>query len=201
LTDRLVIIKMSPRTPEQIESIRSKSRKQILDASFQLMAENGYESTTIAEIARKANISKGLVYNYFESKESILRSLVEGAFQEGDQLMGEIMQGDARQSLRNLLNWFFRELRERPDFWKLISSLSLKVERFEFIQTILTTKMNEYVRFLTGLLTEMGIEHPEEEARVIAALMDGIGFHYVIVKKAYPLDTMEHYLIDKYCKK
>jgi AcrR family transcriptional regulator len=192
---------MSPRTPEQLESIRSKSRKRILDASFQLMAENGYESTTIAEIARKANISKGLVYNYFESKESILRSLVEGAFQEGDQLMGEIMQGNARQSLRNLLNWFFRELRERPDFWKLISSLSLKVDRFEFIQTILTTKMNEYVRFLTGLLTEIGIEHPEEEARVIAALMDGIGFQYVIVKKAYPLDTMEHYLIDKYCKK
>jgi hypothetical protein len=60
-------------------------------------------------------------------------------------------------------------------------------------------KMEEYVRLLEHLLSELGFEHSMEEARVIAALMDGIGFQYLVLREAYPLGNMESYLINKYC--
>jgi len=193
-------LKMSPRNKQQNEAIRAQSIKVILDAAFKLVAKNGYESTSISQIAKEANISKGLVYNYFESKEEILKSLVTMAFTEADNLMEEIMSAnDAKETLRNILVWFFDELRTRSEFWKLITELSFKIEKFHFVSKIVKKKMEEYVIVLSDLLKQTGVEDHIHEAHMLTAVFDGIGFHYMIMKEEYPLDEMENFLIDKYC--
>ncbi len=191
---------MSPRNKQQIEAIRNQSIKRILDATFKLMAKHGYESTSISKIAKEANISKGLIYNYFESKEVILETLVNQAFDEGDSIMEEMMSAnDAKGTLRNILVWFFEELKTRSEFWKLITELSFQIEKFQFVSEMVKKKMEEYVLVISNLLKQTGIENPVNEARMLTAIMDGIGFHYLIVKEDYPLDEMENFLIDKYC--
>jgi len=52
----------------------SKKTK-ILDAAIKVFAEKGYQYATIAEIAREAGISTGLVYSYFENKLDLLLSI------------------------------------------------------------------------------------------------------------------------------
>jgi TetR/AcrR family transcriptional regulator len=52
-----------PRRPEQFEAIREKSREKIFSASLELFANKGYDATSIESIAKKAGISKGLIYN------------------------------------------------------------------------------------------------------------------------------------------
>jgi AcrR family transcriptional regulator len=47
-------------------------RKRILRASRRLFSTKGYEETMIEDIAKKAEISKATVYNYFPNKESLL---------------------------------------------------------------------------------------------------------------------------------
>ena len=59
--------------------------------------------------------------------------------------------------------------------------------------------MEEYILVISDLLSQTGVENPVNEARMLAAIMDGIGFHYLIVKEDYPLDEMENFLINKYC--
>lgn len=192
--------KMSPRNKQQNEAARAQSVKVILNAAFKLIAKNGYEYTSIAQIAKDANISKGLVYNYFDSKEDILKSLVTLAFNQGDNLMEEMMAiDDAKVTLRNIFAWFFEELRTRAELWKLISELTFKIEKFRFVSEMLKKKLDEYVIVLTDLLNQTGVENPLYEARMLAAVFDGIGFHYLIMKEDYPLDEMESFLIEKYC--
>ena len=62
---------MSPRSTLQNEKIRSESISNILNAAFKLMSAKGYDSTSIAQIATEAGVSKGLMYNYFQSKEDV----------------------------------------------------------------------------------------------------------------------------------
>ncbi len=191
---------MSPRSKEQIEQIRLSSIQNILGAAFKLMAQNGYESTSISQIAKEAGVSKGLMYNYFDSKEDLLKALLNHAMLEGDKLISEIYTPDPSETLRNLFQWFFNELRERPEHWRLLTELTLKIGKFDFVQNMAKVKIKEYVAFISSLLQEIGIDHPKEEAQLIAALFDGIGIQYLVIHKDYPLDTMEKYLIDKYCK-
>lgn len=50
-------------------------KNRILKASEELFAINGYDATGIAQIAEKSEITKSLLYYYFESKEKILEEL------------------------------------------------------------------------------------------------------------------------------
>ena len=66
---------MSPRTSEQFEEISGGKRRQILDAAIECFATTGYHAVSISDLAKHAGISKGLMYNYFSSKEELLKTI------------------------------------------------------------------------------------------------------------------------------
>jgi AcrR family transcriptional regulator len=60
---------MSP--PATQEESTGNKRKAIVDAAREIFARQGYEATTIAEIAARAGIAVGTVYLYFRNKREI----------------------------------------------------------------------------------------------------------------------------------
>lgn len=69
------------REPKQKRAIEKKEK--IIDAGFELICKNGYHNTNTAEIAKKANVSTGIVYQYFKDKYDIF---LEGLEKYGDQI-------------------------------------------------------------------------------------------------------------------
>jgi AcrR family transcriptional regulator len=67
---------MSPRTPKQYKEIREEKMTLIMDVALQHFAIEGYFRTTINHIAKHAGISRGLMYNYFESKDALLKAII-----------------------------------------------------------------------------------------------------------------------------
>lgn len=191
---------MSPKTPAQNEQIRTESKHKIMEAAFRLIAKNGYDSTSVAMIAKEAGVSKGLLYNYFRSKEALVEALVTAAMSEADSIVGELMDSNPKAMLKNVFIWFFKEMRERKDHWRLITELTFKIDKFDFAQQSFTQKLKEYVKMLEQLLVQMNHPNPLQEARLIAAIFDGIGIQSLIARKDYPLDELENYLVEKYCK-
>src|SRR6201987_3966226 len=56
---------------------RDLKRKQILDAAEKLLLRNGYEATTMAEVARRAGGANNAVYWYFPSKDDLLAAVLD----------------------------------------------------------------------------------------------------------------------------
>ena len=54
-----------------------------MDAALELFVTYGYQGTTISQIAKKASVSKGLLYNYFKSKEELLHEIIRAHLQHG----------------------------------------------------------------------------------------------------------------------
>src|SRR5512146_1125543 len=52
---------------------REMKMKSILQAAFELFSSRGLKDVTIAEIASKANVSQVSIYNFFQSKENLVR--------------------------------------------------------------------------------------------------------------------------------
>lgn len=68
-----------PRTEIQNLELRDQRREQILMAALKVFSRRGMVATKISEIAKEANLSHGLVYHYFKSKEEIFTLLVRRA--------------------------------------------------------------------------------------------------------------------------
>jgi AcrR family transcriptional regulator len=54
------------------ESLVARRREQIVAAATDLFAAQGYDRTTMQDVARKAGISTGLIYQYAQTKEDVL---------------------------------------------------------------------------------------------------------------------------------
>ena len=68
-------MKNDVRQPQQERSIEKKNK--IIEAGYQLFSEVGYYGTNTAEIAKRAGVSTGIVYGYFQDKRDILICVLE----------------------------------------------------------------------------------------------------------------------------
>ena len=57
--------------------MRASAVAAILDAALQVFGERGFFGGSTDEVARRAGVSKGLVFNYFKTKDDILQALME----------------------------------------------------------------------------------------------------------------------------
>ena len=68
---------------------KQQCRARILKASRQLFSAQGFEQTTMEEVALRAEVSKATLYNYFTNKDSLLMGIAEAALDEIRQLVAE----------------------------------------------------------------------------------------------------------------
>src|SRR4028119_507316 len=66
-----------PRTPAQFQQMRHDAHRAILDAALVVFGVRGYAAATVAEVAQQAGVSKGLIYNYFPSKDDLLVGVIQ----------------------------------------------------------------------------------------------------------------------------
>jgi AcrR family transcriptional regulator len=64
------------------EFVASHKRRRMMDAVAELTAENGYETTKIADIVRRAAVARKTLYDNFDGKEDLFLSAVNATFME-----------------------------------------------------------------------------------------------------------------------
>ncbi|MBR4619061.1 MAG: TetR/AcrR family transcriptional regulator [Bacilli bacterium] len=79
------------REPKQKRAIEKKEK--IIDAGFELICKNGYYNTNTAEIAKKAGVSTGIIYQYFKDKHDIF---MEGLEKYGDEIFFPMLNIDIK---------------------------------------------------------------------------------------------------------
>jgi AcrR family transcriptional regulator len=142
---------MSPRTQKQFEEIREEKKKLIMDTALKQFANEGYHNTTISQIARQAGISKGLLYNYFKSKEELLKKIIfrsmEDIFSHSDNDGdGYLTEDEFELFIRVLLE----HVRKNQSFWRLFYQLLLQKDvREQFLKSYLGNA-NSVQKLYTG---------------------------------------------------
>lgn len=191
---------MAPRTSSQFEELREQSRSKILDAALKLFGQKGYESTSISQIAKEAGVSKGLMYNYFHSKEDLINAIMTQAFEVGQKMAMDMMKAEtAQDKIRYIIEQGFNWILEHSDYSKTMVQLSLQVGKFPQIQQMVDQKISGWKEHFVQLFEELGFENPEMESYCMGALFDGIGLQYASVGDKIGMERVKEFLIDKYC--
>jgi AcrR family transcriptional regulator len=88
---------------------------ELVDAALEVFAESGYAATRLADVARKAGVTKGTIYLYFENKEALFKAVVRQtiipiiAQAEQD---AAAFRGCAAELLQDLITAWWRVMRE-----------------------------------------------------------------------------------------
>ena len=61
---------------------RGNTKQEILEASLELFSVQGFEATSISQIANAVGIRKASLYSHFESKQAILDALVKDVLEQ-----------------------------------------------------------------------------------------------------------------------
>jgi AcrR family transcriptional regulator len=133
---------------------RGDTRARIQQVALELFAEQGYEKTSLREIAERLDVTKAALYYHFKSKEDIVRSLVEDYFGQIDALIA--WAGSQQRSARTrgeILSRYLTIVAEGDEVFRMlqqnqaaVNSLANAKGRGELFRERLTA--------LAGLLTE-----------------------------------------------
>lgn len=97
---------------------KEQRRQEIINAALELFVSKGYAATKITDIAKKTNMSTGLMFHYFESKEQLYEALVQMGL-EGTSYPGAQKYEHALDYFTNFTKQLFVYMKEQPLVAKL----------------------------------------------------------------------------------
>ena len=126
------------------------TKNKIFKTSIELFSKKGYDATSINDITKNANLTKSLVYHYFDSKESILFQIIEDYQTKIKNILDEVLHKDKISnfdefflSMQNTAQDFLLENRM---FVKIILAESFKNKSFTFKLFKIFYDFHDYIR-------------------------------------------------------
>src|SRR5690349_7940761 len=105
----------------------TNQKEHIIETALKLFATHGYASTPVSLIAKKAKVSQGLMYNFFKSKEELLRTMIQlGAEDIANSMKGYLTITDPKEAIQIHVLKTIEIIQERKEFWKLLHAIRLQ---------------------------------------------------------------------------
>jgi len=121
------------------EFVAVHKRRRIMDAIAELTAEQGYDSTKIGDIVRRAGVARKTLYDNFEGKEEVFLAAFDGAVDEAIRRIEEEcakVEGGWEEQVQAGLAAFLRYVAEEPALARMcmieaLSATPAATERYE----------------------------------------------------------------------
>src|SRR5271165_968582 len=113
--------------PGRNERRKARTRSALLAAGQRLFGEQGFDATTVAEIAEAADVAIGSFYNYFDTKDELLAALLQETLAEHLRRMQARRAGieDSAEAISVAHRHFVRLAWEEPEWARLLVRLDV----------------------------------------------------------------------------
>ncbi len=192
-----------PRTPEENDRIRRATTEQLLSTALSLFCEKGYYSTSIEDIAKQAEISKGLLYHYFKSKAEVLAALVEIRINDVLIVMNAATtKSTPAKQIRYIAEGALEDVRRQPEVFRFYLNLFTQPRLDPVVAKYTQKLMNEQARQFevqTELFKALGVENPRMRSLYFSSTLQGIMLMYSTYPKSFPLNQVKAQVMQEFC--
>ncbi|WP_321489873.1 TetR/AcrR family transcriptional regulator [uncultured Hyphomonas sp.] len=159
------------------EEAKDERRQALLSAALDEFFEKGFAATRMDDVARRAHLSKGALYLYFDSKDALFQGLVESLATPNLEIVEQITQQAAtlKEALRGI-RLFAPNLIRQTELPRLMKVLIGDSQMFpDLVQTYRRELIDRVLSMIASLLKrandsgEASIAHPELTARLVMA--------------------------------
>jgi AcrR family transcriptional regulator len=177
---------------------KDEKRRAIALASVEVFGSKGFERTRMEDVAKKAGVGKGTLYEYFKNKEELMDGAFKVLFVD---MMASLMpeqspEQSPTETLIAITRGSMTAMQEVGFAYRFFLEYMLHKSR-----TGDSTHLAEFLSYYRGWLAELiekGIAcgefrddiAPFETAAAIAAWIDGAGFHYYTMPDSLSIEQM-----------
>src|SRR3954453_1997987 len=141
-------------------------REQLLDATKAIAVQDGFHAVSIEAVARRAGITRPIVYGHFEDLGGLLEALVER-----ESLRALTQLPDSFDDLLQALTAYLEAVRTDPDTWKLVLVAQEGTPR-ALHERIAVGREAVIGRLARALPTGSNLPDPELSAHMLSAYAD-----------------------------
>jgi AcrR family transcriptional regulator len=189
---------MATRVAPAARMTAEQRREQLLDATKAIVAERGFHAVSIEAVARKAGITRPIVYGHFRDLAGLLEALID---RESDRARSQLeavlpehlAPGDPVKQLLASLRGYLEVVRSDPATWRLV--LMPPEGAPEALHDRIASGRAEVIGQLAGAVSSGfpgGSESPDPEltARMLSAFSDEAARLQLTDPKRYPVDRI-----------
>jgi AcrR family transcriptional regulator len=180
------------------EKAKEKSRAGIQKTALSLFGKYGYNGSSIRMIAKEANISLGLMYNYYDGKEGLIKSIFETNIQ-GFTKDFDTLSASNTLDFTDLINSIFNSIDSRHSFWRLVYSIRMQEPLNQVLSADLLKVQNAFITEIKKVLEKYKLTNLNTEAYLLYSVLDGI-IHNYLADSNFPREKVLKLLIFKYSK-
>ena len=144
------------------QSKQDKRKQQILDAALEVIVSKGYEGSSMVDIVRESNLSKGAIYWYYKSKKEVYLSLVNHWVHHYSPTLNHIIEDEqpASAQLKELFNYFIGQYKSDSTVFKALVEFWALAGRDDDFKQKFDTVYSEFLSLIEQIITK-GIEEKE----------------------------------------
>jgi len=178
--------------------VRKIRKEEIVQVATKLVSEKGWQNTTLADIAKEADMSLGVITYHFSSKDEIIRSVMEKYVGENltelSKIFGEFE--DPVEKMKALVRVTLRETKRLKEIYYVHFDYWSKISWNQEIREM-NAQFYDFARDWTADCVRTGIEAgvfkdiaPREAATMINALLIGIQAQHAFDEKAFDFERV-----------
>lgn len=161
-----------------------EKRERVLKAAAETFAEHGYAGADVAEIAKRAGISKGSIYTYFDSKEDLYLFVSRDGLERSRQAVyrGIQPEWDIYRQVEHIFRHGTPFVQSHPEYIRLY--LNASASGMERIAEQLTLEVEKHTAdHLKGLIADgirQGIVRPDLDVGMTAFVINSLYIVFLI---------------------
>lgn len=151
--------------------LAKEKREAFLNAAVEEFSRHSYQEVNIREIVRKANVSIGSFYCYFDSKTELFVYITDYMFQK---ILDEQERRGKEQNRRVKANEILAEDPLQDAFWKQFENCSLDIRKHYYLRTRNNSLFERFLEEVDQYDTKA--EYTEREKRMVAFVINSLQY-------------------------
>jgi TetR/AcrR family fatty acid metabolism transcriptional regulator len=145
---------MNEHSFKELIRVAQETKARIRKAAIEVIAEEGFFNTRMQDVADRAQLAVGTIYNYFSSKDEVLSYIFKYEIQRRMKSISELKEQklSTRRFLKKFLDRHFLTLRENPNLGRVL------VREKEFSRAKDNNEIKENMNSLIKMLEDIFVE-------------------------------------------
>ncbi|MFD7522540.1 TetR/AcrR family transcriptional regulator [Paenibacillus chitinolyticus] len=193
-----------PRTQEENDRIRQAAKENIRTAAMEVFIEKGYHASVIDDIAKRAGVSKGLMYNYYKGKEDLLAEMVKMRIEEINHVMHTAAAlSSPSEQLRHIIEGAINNVKQHPKIYRFYLHLQTQPEKDKILSRysqMLNEAMADQFEVQCGFFAKLGSADPRMRSLYFSSTLHGMMLMISTYPDGYPVEEIKEQTIRQFCE-